>query len=153
LDSRPTFSSKILGPHFEELCRLWTRAHAATESGVDLGVVGGAEVPDRVARTKHELDVVALAPGERPQRSATRIALIGEAKATVMPRGLHDVERLEHVRGLLDGLGHPTASSTLALFSLHGFHQDVIRAAAERHDLLLVDLAALYGDGQVLGGQ
>ena len=152
-DSRQTFNSKILGPHFEELSRLWTRAHAASESGVDLGAVGGAEVTDRAARTKHELDVVALAPGERPQRSGTRIALIGEAKATVMPRGMNDVERLEHVRSLLDGLGHPTAGATLALYSLHGFHQDVVRAAAKRRDLLLVDLTALYGDGPVLGGQ
>lgn len=67
----------------------------------------------------------------------------------VMP---HDVERLEHVRGLLDGLGHPTAGATLALYSFHGFHQDVVRAAAKRRDLLLIDLAALYGDGPVLGG-
>lgn len=151
-DSRPTFSSKILGPHFEELSRHWTRAYGSAESDVDLGPVGGTEVPDRAARTKHELDVIALAPGERPQRSGTRIALIGEAKATVMPRGMHDVERLEHVRSLLDGLGHPAESATLALFSLHGFHQDVVRAAAKRRDLLLIDLAALYGDGKVLGG-
>jgi hypothetical protein len=54
-----------------------------------------------------------------------------------MPRGIHDVERLEHVRGLLDELGHPAESATLALYSLHGFDPDVVRAAAKRRDLLL----------------
>ncbi|WP_454851583.1 AAA family ATPase [Promicromonospora soli] len=152
-DARPTFTSKILGPHFEDMAREWTRMHAGTEAGLDLGTTGGTEVPDREARTRHEVDVVALAPGERPQSSGSRIALLGEAKATVMPRGMRDVGRLEHIRDLLDGLGHPASGATLALYSLHGFHQDVIRAAAKRRDLLLVDLHAIYGDSQVLGGQ
>ncbi|MFC8943281.1 ATP-binding protein, partial [Streptomyces griseoincarnatus] len=150
-DARPTFNSKILGPHFEDMSREWTRTHAGTEAGLDLGTTGGTEVPDRVARTRHEVDVVALAPGERPQSAGSRIALLGEAKATVMPRGMHDVERLEHIRDLLDGLGHPASGATLALYSMHGFHADVRRAAAERQDLLLVDLDAIYGVGPVLG--
>ncbi len=95
--------------------------------------------------------MLALAPGERPQSAHTRIALIGEAKATIAPRGLHDVERLEHIRTLLADLGHHTHDATLALYSLHGFHPDVLQAASHRPDLLLIDLAAMYGDGPVHG--
>lgn len=151
-ESRPTFHSKILGPHFEELARTWTRAHAPQETAVRIGAVGATEVPDPAARTKHEVDVLALAPGTRPQSAHARITLIGEAKATVQPRGPHDVERLEHIRGLLTDLGHRTEDAVLALYSLHGFHPDVRRAAAARRDLLLIDLAALYGDAPVDGG-
>lgn len=152
-ESRPTFHSKILGPHFEEMARWWTRAFAPGETAVRVGAVGATEVPDPAGRTKHEVDVLALAPGERPQSAHARIALVGEAKATIQPRGLRDVERLEHIRDLLAGLGHRTEHATLALYSLHGFHRDVQTAAARRPDLLLVDLAALYGEGQVLGGR
>jgi AAA+ ATPase superfamily predicted ATPase len=150
-DARPTFTSKILGPHFEDLAREWTRMYAAVEAGLDLGTTGSIVVPDRAARTSHEVDVVSLAPGERPQSSGSSIALLGEAKATVMPRGMRDVERLEHIRGLLDELGHPASEATLVLYSMHGFHADVQHAAAERKDLRLVDLDAIYGVGPVLG--
>ena len=151
-ESRPTFHSKILGPHVEELARYWTRAFASGETALRIGAVGSTDVPDPAAKTKHEVDVLALAPGERPRSGRTRITLVGEAKATVQPRGLRDVERLEHIRNLLSGLGHETGDASLVLYSLHGFHPDVQQAAARRRDLLLVDLAALYGDGPVLGG-
>jgi hypothetical protein len=77
--------------------------------------------------------------------------MIGEAKATIQPRGLHDVERLEHIRTRMADLGHRTKDAALALYSLHGFHPDVLQAAARRSDLLLIDLAALYGDAPVQG--
>jgi hypothetical protein len=48
-------------------------------------------------------------------------------------------------------LGHHTKDAALALYSLHGFHPDVLQAAARRSDLLLIDLAALYGDAPVRG--
>ncbi|MEO3784931.1 ATP-binding protein [Actinocorallia sp. B10E7] len=152
-ESRPTFHSKILGPHFEELARRWTRAFVPDETPLHTGAVGSTEVPDPSAKTKHEVDVLALAPGERPRTAHTRIALIGEAKATIQPRGPHDVTRLEHIRDLLAAQGHHTADTTLALYSLHGFHPDLQRAAAHRPDLLLIDLASLYGCGPVFGGR
>jgi uncharacterized protein len=80
-ESRPTFHSKILGPHFEGLARQWTRSFAPDEAGLRAGVAGTTQVPDPQARTTHEVDVLALAPGERPQSAHARIALIGEAKA------------------------------------------------------------------------
>jgi hypothetical protein len=69
----------------------------------------------------------------------------GEAKATVSPRGLADVERLEHIRALLAEQGHRTQDAVLALFSLHGFDRNLLAAAEQRSDLLLVELDTLYG--------
>jgi uncharacterized protein len=149
--SRPTYHSKILGPHFEETAREWARSFAIDETGLSLGAVGTAEIADPAARTRHEVDVLAVAPGERPQSPRAAIALIGEAKATVQPRGLKDLERLEHIRTLLADQGHRPDDAVLALFSLHGFHHDVLDAAARRRDVLLVDIGALYGDGPVRG--
>ncbi|GAA0404455.1 ATPase AAA [Acrocarpospora corrugata] len=144
--SRPTFNSKILGPHFEDLAREWTRSFAAAEAAQRLGMVGIAEVSDQAARTRHEVDVLALAPGQRPQAPRAAIALIGEAKATVRPRGLPDLERLRHIRALLTEQGHDAGNATLALYSLHGFQADLLRAANGSADVLLIGLDALYGD-------
>ncbi|HWE91254.1 MAG TPA: ATPase [Pseudonocardiaceae bacterium] len=151
-DSRPTFHSKILGPHFEETAREWTRSFAFDEAPLRIGAVGAAEIADPTGRTKHEIDVMALAPGDRPQSSHSRIALVGEAKATQQPRGMRDVERLERIRTLLADQGHYSGDAVLALYSLHGFQPDVLQAASHRPDLLLVDINALYGDGPVRGG-
>ncbi|WTE36732.1 ATP-binding protein [Streptomyces sp. NBC_01618] len=145
----PTFNSKILGPHFEDLARTFTRryAHTLLPGGLP-GPVGTTEVADPAARTKHEVDVIALALGERPQAPRVRIALLGEAKATAARRGTGDLRRLERIRTLLADQGYDTTGTTLALFSLHGFYPDLIESAAGREDLLLVDLATLYGGGQ-----
>lgn len=150
--SRATYQSKILGPHFEEIAREWTRTFAPAETGLALGTVGPAEVADPSARTKHEVDVLALAPGERVRSTGSAVALIGEAKATVHPRGLRDLARLEHLRNLLTDQGHPRPEGTvLALFSLHGFTADLVEAAGRRRDVLLVDVAGLYGTGPLRG--
>jgi hypothetical protein len=152
--STPTFNSKILGPHFEDLARTWTRryAHAVLPCGLP-GPVGTTEVPDPAARTKHEVDVLALASGERPQAPRARIALLGEAKATAARRGTGDLQRLEHIRALLTDQGYDTSGTTLALFSLHGFYPDLVQLASHRDDLLLIDLPALYGTGPVHGAR
>ncbi|MEV3874491.1 ATP-binding protein [Streptomyces sp. NPDC049906] len=142
----PTFNSKILGPHFEDLARDFTRryAHTLLPSGLP-GPVGTTEVADQAARTKHEVDVIALAAGERPQTPRARIALLGEAKATAARRGTGDLQRLEHIRALLAEQGYDIDGTTLALYSLHGFHPDLAELAARRDDVLLVDLPTLYG--------
>jgi uncharacterized protein len=151
-ESKPTFHSKILGPHFEETAREWTRSFATDESPVRIGAVGSAQLADQGARMKHEVDVLALAPGERPQSAGARITLIGEAKATIQPRGMQDVHRLERIRDALAEQGHHSTDATLALYSLHGYMEEVRQAATQRADLLLIDIDALYGDRAVRGG-
>ncbi|MFW6694155.1 AAA family ATPase [Streptomyces sp. MAR4 CNX-425] len=142
----PTFNSKIVGPHFEDLARDFTRryAHPLLPGGLP-GPVGTTEVADPAARTKHEVDVIALAAGERPQSPRTRIALLGEAKATAARRGTGDLQRLEHIRTLLADQGHDITGTVLALYSLHGFYPDLIELADHREDILLADLPTLYG--------
>ncbi|UUU30799.1 ATP-binding protein [Streptomyces sp. CA-210063] len=144
--SASTFNSKILGPHYESLARSWTlqHAHAVLPDGLP-GPVGTTEVPDPAARTRHEVDVIALSLGERPQSPRARIALLGEVKATAARRGVSDLQRLEHIRDLLSVQGYDTSEVTLALFSLYGFHADVTELAKRRPDVLLVDLETLYG--------
>jgi hypothetical protein len=145
--SQPTYHSKILGPHFEETAREWARSFATAETALNLGTVSPAEIADPAARSKHEVDVLALAPGERPHNPRSTIALIGEAKATIQPRGMKDLERLEHIQSLLAGQGHLVGDAVLALFSLHGFRPELADAAGRRGDVLLVGLGALYGVG------
>ncbi|WP_034267035.1 MarR family winged helix-turn-helix transcriptional regulator [Actinospica robiniae] len=42
---RPTFHAKILGPHFEELTRVWTRRYTRDEAeGLEIGPVGAAGI-------------------------------------------------------------------------------------------------------------
>jgi hypothetical protein len=94
----------------------------------------------------HEVDVLALAPGERPQSPRARIALLGEAKATLSPRGPADLNRLDRIRTLIGGQGHDVRAAKLALFSLHGFDRNLQAAAAAREDVLLIGLNQIYGD-------
>lgn len=145
--SAPTFNSKILGPHFEELARRWVRAEARNVLPGGLpGPVGTTEVADPVRRVNHQVDVIALALGERPQTPRAKIVLLGEGKATAVPRGTSDLERLEHIRSLLADQHHDVTRTVLALFSLHGFHPDLRRTATRRPDVVLVDLPTLYGE-------
>ncbi|MFF9454297.1 hypothetical protein [Streptomyces flaveolus] len=48
---------------------------------------------------------------------------------------------------MLTSQGYDATSATLALFSLHGFYPALIESTARRDDLLLIDLAGLYGTG------
>lgn len=144
--AEPTISSLILGPHFEHLCRVWTARFAAHEGlGRHVGAVGATLLSDPRGRTTHDVDVVALEEGEVEGRRDARVALIGEAKATNRSRDLDDLGRLEHIRRLLVDQGTRAGEATLALFSRSGFDRRLHAAAGGRRDVLLVDLARLYG--------
>jgi hypothetical protein len=144
--AEPTVSSLVLGPHFEHLCRVWTARFAAEEGlGRPVGAVGATTLTDPRGRTSHDIDVVALEEGEVAGRRDARVALIGEAKATNRPRDLADLDRLEHIRRVLVDQGTRAAEATLALFSRSGFESRLRVAASGRADVLLVDLAHLYG--------
>lgn len=56
--AQPTFHSKVIGPHFENLCREWARWYAAPETlgGYPNRVAAGV-VNDPAARTSHEIDL------------------------------------------------------------------------------------------------
>lgn len=143
--SQETFSSQILGPHFEELARAWVREQATgdTRFGV-LGPVGSTVVNDQSARSRHEVDVIALADGEPPQRPDARIALIGEAKSTNRHRTRADLQRLEGIRTVLGEHGARVEDTKLVLFSRAGFAGDLEAEAGVRRDVVLVSLAEMY---------
>ncbi|MGC5015962.1 ATP-binding protein [Streptosporangium sp. DT93] len=140
-ESRPTFVSRILGPHFEECSREWLRRRTVPSLGDGMSTVSSTVVNDRSGRARHEIDVIAL---DRRSGRAT-VGLIGEAKATVVRRGPSDLERLDRLKETLGDQGHDVTNAKLAIFSLEGFHPDLVAIARRRGDVLLVDLPSLLG--------
>lgn len=144
-DAQPTVRSRIHGPHFEDLARDWVRRFAAVETlGEPVGEVGSTVVNDRAGRATLELDVVALARGQRRQAKDARVIAVGEAKASDSRRGIADLHRLERARGLLVGRGVDAAGARLLLFGRGGFDGDLQAATRTRHDVRLVDLGRLW---------
>lgn len=139
-DARQTFSSQILGAHFEHLAREWTITSMGDRTGLPIGWTGTSAVACREHGSSHQLDVVSLAAGDMPRTSSARVVLIGEAKCTNKQRSLADLRRLEHVRRLL---GDRAEGAGLALFSRTGFSQGLVDAAS-REDVTLVDLTDIY---------
>lgn len=141
--SRQTFASKVVGPHFERVCRDWARWYAASETlgGYTSAVRSGA-VTDPVRRVSHEVDVVALGEDEQGCRV---VRCLGEAKwNTTMTVG--HLDRLRAIAELLHG--HPNARATehtrLVLFSGAGFTDELRGLADHSPDVVLVDLNRLY---------
>lgn len=141
--AQATFASKVLGPHFEELAREWTRRHARERGLDDIGQVGTTEVACREHRG-HEVDVIAIDRSSIARNRNAKITLLGEAKATDRLRTTADVQRLEHIRDLLAGLGWDVEDAQLALFSRSGFAPGLSSAPDRLH---LIDLAAMYAAG------
>ncbi|AEH10266.1 putative ATP/GTP binding protein [Candidatus Protofrankia datiscae] len=136
------FVGNVLGPHFEQVCRSWTAHHAAPErfGGGLVSRVATGVVNDPSARTSHQLDVVAFSyDGDQE-----RLLMIGEAKwGDTM--GLAHLERLRRIRELLSAQDRPGAATTrLACFSMAGFSEQLVAAAGQSPDILLVGPADLY---------
>lgn len=134
-DSRERFASQVLGPHFEQLCRWWTQVHAspATLGGRPVRV-GSGTVNDAAGRSRHEVDVIAIA-------SDGRLLTLGEAKfGTVM--GVGHLDRLRRVRQLLERSGRDVSGTRLLCFSGAGFTPELVAEAGD--DVALVDLDRVY---------
>jgi AAA+ ATPase superfamily predicted ATPase len=138
----PRFEAQILGPHFEELAREWTRRFAAPATlGGRPERVGFTHVNDPARRERHQIDVVATGAGggARPALLA-----IGEAKAGSRARDVEDLARLQRLREVL-ATRAVTRSTRLLLFARGGFTRELSAEARRRDDVELVDLARLYG--------
>lgn len=140
--AQETFRARIVGPHFEYLCRTWASSFASSETfgSEQVGEVGPGTVNDAPRRRQHEIDVAVLSPADRSRR---RLLSLGEAKwGDVM--GVGHLERLRGICDLLSATGtFDTRATRLACYSGVGFTPE-LRAAASRDDVVLVDLERLY---------
>ena len=139
--AQATFSSQVVGPHFESLCREWALDAGENAFGDWPGTIAAGVVPDPANRTQIQVDVAVLGseiPGE-PQR----VLSLGEAKwGKVMTPG--HVKRLRRARDLLAVKGYDTSRTKLTCYSGAGFDDD-LQAEAREDDLVhLVGLDTLY---------
>lgn len=141
--SQRRFVSNVLGPHFEQVCREWALHHADPDLLGGLPAqVGHGTVHDPKARAGHEIDVavIGIASGGKAPLLA-----IGEAKWNDT-MGAGHLERLKHLRGLIEASGrYDTSNTQLLCFSGAGFNDRARAAAGANSDVRLLDLADLYG--------
>ena len=132
--ARARFSSQVVGPHFEQLCRDFALAAPPELFGELPGQIGAGVVPDHSRRSQIEVDVVVLAPTVPGQRR--KLLSLGEVKwGEVM--GRRHVERLERARHLLSR-DYDTSETKLACYSGAGFEPDL------DPEVLTVGLERLY---------
>lgn len=141
--SQSRFTSNVLGRHFEQLARHWTRYCASEETLGDFpSRVEGGTVNDPAVRKTREVDVVALGPGDDGRET---VLAIGEAKWQET-MGMPHLERLRHVRGLLTAQHRRgAATARLLCFSGAGFTAELAREASRTDDVRLLTPADLYG--------
>lgn len=139
-DAQGRFAAHVLGPHLEELARLWTIRYASPETtGGRLARVGSTQLNDPSGRSQIELDVVGLGAGE-----PARVTLLGEAKLRAERAGHGVLARLERARDLLGRRAPIDSDVKLLVFSANGFDRELQATARQRGDVELVDLERLY---------
>ena len=140
--SEPRFTTNVLGPHFEQLCRHWARYFAPED------IVGGfparvepGTVNDPGSKKTRQVDVVVFGTGTDDREA---ILAIGEAKWHET-MGMDHLERLRHIRGLLTAQGRRgAAASRLLCFSDAGFSPELTDEASRSGDIRLLTPADLY---------
>lgn len=140
-DRRADFLSRVVGPHFETICRLFARDAGADLFSGPVGEVGSGIVNDPANRSQIEIDVAVLAPAEpgRPRR----LLSLGEVKWGETMHGGH-ARRLARAADLLSST-YDTRGCVLGCYSGAGFADDLRSAKDAR--LALVTLNDIYGDG------
>jgi len=138
-DKQADFLSRVVGPHFESLCRSFALQAGTGLFGSPVGEVGSGVVNDQANRTQIEIDVAALAPPEpgRPRR----LLSLGEVKWGQVMTPQHTV-RLARARDLL-AASFDVSDCTLACYSAAGFSAGLRSATDPR--LILVSPGDLYG--------
>lgn len=137
--SKHRFSTQVLGPHFEQLCRRW--ALGADWSGSFAAEVAAGVAQGGRAGSNIEVDVMVLGPQDGS--SKRRLLSAGEAK-WAQRMDLGHLARLRQARDQLHVKGLDTRDTVLALYSGAGF-DDRLRAEADGDSrILLADLETLY---------
>lgn len=121
-DAKTRFSSQVLGPHFEQICREHAAAAPAALFGALPGEVGAGVVSDPGRRSQIEIDVVVFAPAVPGE--PRRILSLGEAKwGEVL--GVRHIERLRRARELLAERGYDVRGTFLTCYGGAGFAPDL----------------------------
>lgn len=152
--SAQRFTSQVMGPHFEALCREFLQEKGFEELGIAdldadsefpdpaLGTVGCGVVPDPAARSQIQIDVALIHSGDGGHKPA--VSLLGEAKwGTIM--GNNHVERLRRARQLLAHSGWDVSPCRIACFSAAGFTDSLHETAKNDPEVRLIGLSELYG--------
>jgi len=140
--SQQRFVGNVLGPHFEQICRHWTRHLAPADMFGDYpNRVGAGTVNDAAGKTSHEVDLVAFGLDDDNRRP---LIAVGEVKwGETM--GMGHLDRLRRIRHLLTEQGRYGADqASLACFSAAGFSDDLHRAAERDASITLIGLDDLY---------
>jgi hypothetical protein len=140
--SQARFTSQVLGAHFEQLTRHWTRYFAAEEvaGGFPTRVQPGT-VNDAASKKTLQVDVVALRPDASDRDT---VLAIGETKWHER-MGIAHLDRLRHIRGLLTAQRRAgAAGARLLCFSGAGFTTELEQESARSGDVRLVTPADLY---------
>jgi AAA+ ATPase superfamily predicted ATPase len=144
-ESAERFHARVVGPHFERLCREWAQFHVGPDVfGGMPARVGRGVVNDSAQRSTREVDVAVLgsAPGERRPLLA-----VGEAKWGEQ-MGVGHLDRLRRIRTVLGGRTDLDVSKTrLVCFGGAGFSDRLRDEVTKGGDVVLVDTVDLYRCG------
>ncbi len=121
--SRHAFLTRVLGPHFESVCRTFASTVDPEVFGDFPAEVGAGTINDSKGRQQIQVDVVVLAAAEGNRRR--RILSLGEAKSGER-MGIRHVEKLRRARDLLADKGFDTSGTVLACYSAAGFNDDLV---------------------------
>jgi uncharacterized protein len=140
-DQQVGFFSRVVGPHFESLCRSFDLQAGSGLFGALVGEVGSGIVNDPANRTQIEVGVAVLAPPEpgRPRR----LLSLGEVKWGQVMTPQH-ITRLARARDLL-AASFDIGDGTLACYSAAGFSADLRSAAGP--GLILISSGDLCAGG------
>lgn len=147
-NSRATFLSQVVGPHFEEICRDWVMSVGPEVFGELPGHVAAATVSDPRDKRQIQVGVAVLAPEEtgRPRRILSLGEVTWDRTMTI-----GHVDRLRRARELLAAKGYDTSQTILTCCSGAGFDENLQAVGIglghrpkEVDSPMLVDLNTVY---------
>jgi len=140
-DSAHRFTTSVVGPRFEQICRDWMQAYAPPEiNGIPVSQVGSGQVNDPEQKKSHEIDVAAFGNDAGGRRV---LLAIGEVKwAETIGQG--HVARLRRIRELLVRAGQPGAETAELLLFGAASPSPQLRDSVANGDVRFVGLDDLY---------
>lgn len=137
---RATFDKRVVGPHFEALCREFAlqpgSRHLFSEAP---GEVRSGVVSDPRSKSQIEVDVVVFGPQRTD--APRRILSLGEVKWGEKMGHSH-INRLARARDLLAAKGYDVSGTVLACYSATGFTDEL--QADPRPDIARISLDQIY---------